>query len=993
MEVMEEGNLMDRVPILLQRDLQYYQTHQSVLQEPICPGVVGGKLDFPRFASFAAIKMVLWWEDEYYASYRKYSGLLHTEKELDNHDPTSVTVKNSDPEKFVSLVTKSADLLLEHLHVLSQESLDHADLSVLTATIGASALIRNCLDIYLQVSTTKYCPPKGDEKGGALKLTLKQYSQMSEALAERLLDLHCRLLLLYIVQDADCLNWEDTEPFFESERGSYTVQMWWHYMRGTNDDLWNSVPPKMAQRIFAGMLNETLSILTIRYSQIVTSNARAQLHLVDITNLLFCVAELLPHICESGEAYVGLQLTNQSVIIRDIHAKCRELFYCLLLRGAPLGVLSKVFRKGLENMEMFSSRQGLPSAWIIFALPRFFPKDQSCQWVSDFSDLNTNTAISLELKVLLSFPEADWSFLVKVLLMRDANLTGIILRHLLKYLPASENFKNVAKHSFTEHGSEPQKCKAFLCRSECFNVSDLIGDDLDPVGQSNYQIVLSLTYILIAVGKALDIKACLVKVLEEIASSGWSDCLDKRQVWNQKRPPWLEAIMHFVYPVLDCVVDMLINAVEAGASMYQAMSLALTCVSEMWDCIPEGLYKITSLLQDIIPVSTKPLGDSVLLQSVFAALYTELIKSAESYEKEKNDAKSSICYSLSEAISLPTYLASLATDVSSANSLSSIFTLLATIASHSFTCNSTLVPPVSPKYTPPIEFVDEAALSPPDGYKDNGLKNTLGGVLSSHIFGAQHIQQLQVIQRLQQQRAVMFAARSTNQISSSSAVLTSHQSRNADNTSPPSNVAMGAIQKPQQHSPDANSQGICTECAECAECAAKQLQSTGWIVAGKAEECLAPSHKINNMLINHNHYENENLSQLVEKFWKIELNQIFLTEKEEECEKIFHESICRDTSGRFITKIPLKTTVSDLGGSYNASKQRLLSLERRLSRDRSTRDANNVFMDEYHSLSHMTIVEEADMDKIKYFAPHQYVLRPDSTSTKLRVVFDCSCKT
>lgn len=27
MEVMEEGNLMDRVPILLQRDLQYYQVY------------------------------------------------------------------------------------------------------------------------------------------------------------------------------------------------------------------------------------------------------------------------------------------------------------------------------------------------------------------------------------------------------------------------------------------------------------------------------------------------------------------------------------------------------------------------------------------------------------------------------------------------------------------------------------------------------------------------------------------------------------------------------------------------------------------------------------------------------------------------------------------------------------------------------------------------------------------------------------------------------
>lgn len=91
--------------------------------------------------------------------------------------------------------------------------------------------------------------------------------------------------------------------------------------------------------------------------------------------------------------------------------------------------------------------------------------------------------------------------------------------------------------------------------------------------------------------------------------------------------------MHFVYPVLDCVVDMLVNAVENGASMYQAMSLALTCVSEIWDCLPEGLYKIASLLQDIIPVSTRPLGDSVLLQVVFAALYTELIKTAEMYEQ------------------------------------------------------------------------------------------------------------------------------------------------------------------------------------------------------------------------------------------------------------------------------------------------------------------------------------------------------------------------
>lgn len=143
-----------------------------------------------------------------------------------------IIIKSSDPEKFVALITKSADSLLEHLHTLSQEALDHADLTVLTATIGASALIKNTLSIYLQCVTFAVCPPKGDDKGGSLKLSYKQFTELTEALAERLLDLHCRLLTLYIIQDTDSLHWENQLAFFESERGSYTIQMWWLYMQG-----------------------------------------------------------------------------------------------------------------------------------------------------------------------------------------------------------------------------------------------------------------------------------------------------------------------------------------------------------------------------------------------------------------------------------------------------------------------------------------------------------------------------------------------------------------------------------------------------------------------------------------------------------------------------------------------------------------------------------------------------------------------------------------
>lgn len=55
---------------------------------------------------------------------------------------------------------------------------------------------------------------------------------MAEAVAERLLDLHNRLISLYILNEADSLSWHSDKPFFERERCSYVIQMWWLYMQG-----------------------------------------------------------------------------------------------------------------------------------------------------------------------------------------------------------------------------------------------------------------------------------------------------------------------------------------------------------------------------------------------------------------------------------------------------------------------------------------------------------------------------------------------------------------------------------------------------------------------------------------------------------------------------------------------------------------------------------------------------------------------------------------
>lgn len=121
----------------------------------------------------------------------------------------------------------------------------------------------------------------------------------------------------------------------------------------------------------------------------------------------------------------------------------------------------------------------------------------------------------------------------------------------------------------------------------------------------------------------------------------------------------------------------------------------------------------------------------------------------------------------------------------------------------------------SPKFAPPIEFVDQAALSPPEGYKDGGanLQQALGGALGGHIFGAQHIQQLQVIQRLQAQRAAMLAARSSGHNQNQS--TTSPHSK-ASSTKPTATAEAAAA-----------AANVCTECAECSECAAKQEHDEG----------------------------------------------------------------------------------------------------------------------------------------------------------------------
>ncbi|XP_043581466.1 uncharacterized protein LOC122567202 isoform X4 [Bombus pyrosoma] len=543
MEIMEDGNLVDRVRILLQRDMQYYQEMQTVLKEPLCSRISGGKLDFPRHASFVAVKIVTWWEADFQAAFNRHSGLTSL---MENKSSTIVeneerVIKKISPSEFVLLVVDTADKLLEHLHLLIQESLDHADLTVLTATLGAAALIRNCLWCYNR-QAKNLISPQSSEK---LNTSYKCYHEMAEAVAERLLDLHCRLISLYILNEADSLSWHDTTSFFERERCSFVIQMWWLYMQGTKRDLWSTVSPKMAQRVFSGMLNESLSIIVTRFIYGRPSLARSEQFWTDAFNVLCCTGYLALGACASANEMIGVKLNRLPTAIRDIHAKCNELLICLLLRGTPLRELYQVL------------------------------------FMNDY-------AVA---KILLN-----------TLIYKCGNFT-------------SKNDFDISE----ELQSNGMSCGGFLCSGIMCNASMKVTSAL-----GLYSLMYILTYI------AQDPGCVIVTALKQIPD--WSSYLDRQQVWNQSRPPWLNAILSPLKNMMHPIIEILLEAVRTGASMYQAMSLVIGCFAELYVTLPPAILKTVLALQDNIPAHCHPIGGNVLLHVLCASLYTALIEFSKTCE-------------------------------------------------------------------------------------------------------------------------------------------------------------------------------------------------------------------------------------------------------------------------------------------------------------------------------------------------------------------------
>jgi hypothetical protein len=119
-----------------------------------------------------------------------------------------------------------------------------------------------------------------------------------------------------------------------------------------------------------------------------------------------------------------------------------------------------------------------------------------------------------------------------------------------------------------------------------------------------------------------------------------------------------------------------------------------------------------------------------------------------------------------------------------------------------------------------------------------------------------------------------------------------------------------------------------------------------------------------------------------------------VTSEDQEIEEHFCRTHRRDEDGRFIVQLPFRSNLQQLGDSRSLALRRFLSTEKRLSRDIEMKKMYQSFIDDCEKLGlcHEIQEENDPPGQQNYYFPHHAVLKPSSTSTKLRVVFDGKAK-
>jgi len=173
-----------------------------------------------------------------------------------------------------------------------------------------------------------------------------------------------------------------------------------------------------------------------------------------------------------------------------------------------------------------------------------------------------------------------------------------------------------------------------------------------------------------------------------------------------------------------------------------------------------------------------------------------------------------------------------------------------------------------------------------------------------------------------------------------------------------------------------------------------QNTALDWIISGPTE--VARSNLEGDLAQVSHCVSDDDTNSLLWRFWEDEeVSQLWSLKEDAQYEQHFISTHSRKADGRYVVRLPFKAggTV-DLGDSLPTATALSARMESRLRPRLEMREQYSDFLREYRELSHMELASPERVPRFKpVYIPHHAVIREASSTTKLRVVFNASCKT
>ncbi|XP_025078589.1 uncharacterized protein KIAA0825-like isoform X3 [Pomacea canaliculata] len=502
-----ETTLLDQMQASLGVETQTWEQQHTLRTVAVDVIMQGGKMDYPKVISEGCHQFL-----------EVVDRLLPLARA--GYDSCLMPVRNA----FLDTMCICLKNFHVHLVKMSKDVPAKATLKQLYVMVSTSVMIRNNLHHYENLLTS--------EEGGkkVFAVLLRQFSELIDALMKQAVQLHSQMMATSILFDADSTDWSSYKDFYEDERCSFPVQMWNFHLRALRYDLWSICPPHLAQNIFSSVLHDSLLSIMQRYVHVRPSFRRIKQYRYDITAVLLCVLDHLFSVCNSLSKLLDPghgQLPQYS-----IHNLACNLLAALAVIGAPLETLYRLFKNGFANYRESLARQdhtavGNNTQWMHWLWPALFQPGHK-----HYDDMQTTSALFLQLTLLLRQPQPNWGLLVQALLMKDYTLSSTLLTRSMMQASAhhshSESLDTGADEAEASEGVEPSAG----ARSVIFAIITLLA-------HAHQHASALAKCILPAVERCDDWEIFNIKVMSP-----------------ERRPPlWLEAVFQLLEPLIDKILE------------------------------------------------------------------------------------------------------------------------------------------------------------------------------------------------------------------------------------------------------------------------------------------------------------------------------------------------------------------------------------------------------------------------------------------------------